>query len=77
MKSEKLQTIFIHWLNTALQDPRWRAFIRARLRESELPVIELTNKGGNLPTVPSGHQVRERASGIQKVREELVIYHSD
>ncbi len=48
MKAEKSQTLFIHWLNAVLKDPRWRAFIRARLRESELPVIDLaiTHGGG-------------------------------
>ena len=47
MKPEKLQTIFIHWLNAALQDPRWRSFIRARMAESELPVIEFEKGGRN------------------------------
>jgi hypothetical protein len=49
MKPKKLQIIFIQWLNVVLQDSRWRAFIRVRLRESELPVIELTNSHNKGP----------------------------
>jgi uncharacterized membrane protein len=46
MPPEKSQTIFLHWLNVALHDARWRAFIRALLRESELPVIHLATERG-------------------------------
>ena len=76
MKPEKLQTIFIHWLNTALQDPRWRGFIRARLRESELPVIELANQAV-FETEPGRNHFRDGAQHVEKVREELVINFSD
>jgi|GEM_PF-2958470 len=41
MQPQKLQTIFLLCLNAALRDERWRAFIGARLHESELPVIDL------------------------------------
>jgi hypothetical protein len=40
--TEDPQLVFIHWLNTALQDERWRAFIGTQLRRTELPVIEIT-----------------------------------
>lgn len=49
MQPEKSQTIFLYWLKAALKDARWRAFIRDRLRESELPVIELTNTDNQSP----------------------------
>lgn len=49
MPPEKSQLIFVYWLNAALKDARWRAFIRDRLLESELPVIEFVNTHDNGP----------------------------
>ena len=39
-QSETLQALFLNWLTCVLQDSKWRAYIRDRLKESELPIIE-------------------------------------
>lgn len=66
VKPDKLQTIFIRWLNAALQDPRWRSFIRARLQESELPVIDLAHDG-DTPATLTKNAAGERARGPKRV----------
>ena len=49
MRRNDPKTIFLRWLNAALQDERWRAFISDRLRDSELPVIDLENDDRGMP----------------------------
>ena len=43
MRSEKLQSLFIRWLDTVLADEIWRAVITAKILERELPVINVGN----------------------------------
>jgi hypothetical protein len=40
MQSETLHALFLHWLTWLLRDSTWRAYIRAKLKENELPVIQ-------------------------------------
>ena len=49
-KGDKLSTasmepILSHWLERALADEQGRAFLRAALRQHELPVIDLESPG--------------------------------
>ena len=44
MQPEMVHTLFLRWLNWLLQDSRWRAFIRTKVNEHELPVIDFTGK---------------------------------
>jgi hypothetical protein len=37
---EALQTVFLRWLNWLLKDSRWRAYMRGKIKENELPVID-------------------------------------
>lgn len=43
---EALQGVFLRWLNWVLKDSGWRAYIRAKLKENELPVIQFTEGKG-------------------------------
>jgi hypothetical protein len=36
--------LFLQWLNTAFRDEKWRAFIRERARQNELPVIQFADE---------------------------------
>ena len=44
---EALQGVFLRWLNWVLKDSGWRAYIRKKLQENDLPVIDFTNRHGN------------------------------
>jgi hypothetical protein len=50
MHSQQIKSVFIECLSIALRDEEWRAFIRARLEENELPVIELNEDVAILST---------------------------
>jgi hypothetical protein len=45
IQPETLHDLFLHWLGWLLKDSRWRAYVRARLKENELPVIEFNSRG--------------------------------
>jgi hypothetical protein len=44
MPNESMQKLFVQWLNHALADAGWRAFIRTMMRPYELPVIQLESE---------------------------------
>lgn len=44
MQLETLHGLFLRWLGWLLKDSGWRAYIRAKLNENELPVIDFTAK---------------------------------
>lgn len=72
MSPETSQHIFFEWLNAALRDPRWRAAIGARLRESELPVIDIAIKPGTSGKLRRTPLTKETAD-ISPDREQRVI----
>jgi hypothetical protein len=72
MSPETSQDIFFEWLNAALQDSQWRLFIAARLRESELPVIDIAAKPGAPGKLRRPPSTRKRLN-IEQDREEPVI----
>jgi hypothetical protein len=37
--------LFLQWLNIALRDEKWRAFIREQVHQNELPVIRFAAAG--------------------------------
>ena len=37
---DAVQSAFFRWLNWLLKDSSWRAYMRQKIRENELPVIE-------------------------------------
>lgn len=44
IRPETLHSIFLRWLNWLMQDSNWRAYIRSKLKENELPVIDFTDR---------------------------------
>jgi hypothetical protein len=44
MQPETLHGLFLRWLGWLLKDSNWRAYIRSKLKENELPVIEFNSK---------------------------------
>jgi hypothetical protein len=40
MQPEALHALFLRWFNWLVKDSRWRAYMREKIRENELPVIE-------------------------------------
>ena len=72
MSPETSQHICFEWLNAALRDPQWRAAIGARLRESELPVIDIAVKPGIPGKLRRPPSTRKRLN-IEQDREEPVI----
>ena len=42
MQPETIHGLFLHWLNWLLKDSGWRAYIRTKLKENELPVIDIS-----------------------------------
>jgi len=44
IQPETLHGLFLHWLGWLLKDSGWRAYVRARLKENELPVIEFNGR---------------------------------
>ena len=44
IKPETLNRIFLEWFLSLLQNAEWRAYVRRKLEESELPVIEFTGR---------------------------------
>jgi hypothetical protein len=42
MQPETIHGMFLHWLNWLLKDSGWRAYIRTKLKENELPVIDVS-----------------------------------
>lgn len=44
MRAEALHSVFLRWLGWLLKDSGWRAYIRAKLKENELPVIDFSDK---------------------------------
>ena len=42
MQPETIHVLFLRWLNWLLKDSGWRAYIRTKLKENELPVIDLS-----------------------------------
>jgi len=42
--AEPAHNMFLRWLNWVLKDSGWRAYIRTKLKENELPVIDYTEK---------------------------------
>ena len=55
MEAEKIQSMFVHWLDTALADEQWRAIISAKIRQHELPVINLDGEDRFIHPRLSGH----------------------
>ena len=53
MRTEKLRTQFIKWLDRILRDERGRAFLREKIKQNGLPVIELTDIRKERSTRPS------------------------
>ena len=41
LSTAPLDLLFMQWLTGALRDDAWRAFLRERLRQQELPVIQI------------------------------------
>ncbi len=39
LSTAPVEVAFLNWLNRVLRDPRWRALIRERLRQTELAEI--------------------------------------
>ena len=44
IRPETLHGLFLRWLNWLLKDSNWRAYIRTKLKENELPVIDFTGE---------------------------------
>lgn len=44
MQPETLHRLFLRWLTWLLKDSNWRSYIRNRLKENELPVIQLNGE---------------------------------
>lgn len=44
MQPETLHRVFLRWLDWLLKDSGWRAYIRTKLKENELPVIEFKGR---------------------------------
>lgn len=44
MRAEALHSLFLRWLGWILKDSGWRAYIRGKLKENELPVIDFSDK---------------------------------
>ena len=44
IRPETLHTLFLRWLGWLLKDSGWRAYIRAKVKENELPVIDFSSK---------------------------------
>lgn len=44
IQPETLHSLFLRWLGWILKDSGWRAYIRAKLKENELPVIDFSDK---------------------------------
>jgi len=44
LQPEVVHTLFLRWLDWLLQDWRWRAVVRTKVREHELPVIDFADK---------------------------------
>jgi hypothetical protein len=44
MQPETLHGVFLRWLGWLLKDSGWRAYIRTKLKENELPVIEFNGE---------------------------------
>jgi hypothetical protein len=42
--AEPVHNMFLRWLSWVLKDSGWRAYIRAKLKENELPVIDFSDK---------------------------------
>ena len=42
MQPETIHALFLRWLNWLLKDSGWRAYIRTKLKENELPVIDIS-----------------------------------
>lgn len=42
MEPETIHGLFLRWLTWLLKDSNWRAYIRAKLKENELPVIDFS-----------------------------------
>jgi hypothetical protein len=39
---ETMHVFFLRWLSWLLKDSNWRAYIRTKLEENELPVIDFS-----------------------------------
>lgn len=44
VQPETIHALFLRWLNWLLKDSGWRAYIRTKLKENELPVIEFNSR---------------------------------
>ena len=44
IQPETLHGLFLRWLSCLLKDSNWHAYIRAKLKENELPVIDFSGK---------------------------------
>ena len=44
LRQETIHVFFFAWLSTLLQDSKWRDYVRRKLEESELPVIEFAGR---------------------------------
>ena len=44
MRPETLHRLFLRWLGWILKDSDWRAYIRSKIKENELPVIDFSEK---------------------------------
>lgn len=44
IRPEIIQRYFLAWLSFLLQNAQWRAYIKRRLEEPELPVIEFNDR---------------------------------
>lgn len=42
IQPETFHGLFLRWLGWVLKDSGWRAYIRAKLKENELPVIDFS-----------------------------------
>jgi len=43
-RPETLHVLFLRWLNWLVKDANWRAYIRNKIKENELPVIEFESR---------------------------------
>jgi len=44
LQPETVHALFLRWLGWLLKDSGWRAYIRAKLKENELPIIDFSDK---------------------------------
>ncbi len=41
---EAIDMVFLRWFNWLVKDAKWRAYMRSKIKENELPVIEFDSR---------------------------------